>query len=205
MSASLLSSFIVFFTLGLVSVFSPITEGSLLSGLDEEISWLVRLSIVANAVYFYYFAALVELHGPWRDKLQTGTRTEWIIRLLNQTMMLAIWEILRLKALFFGIYLVALSATFIIWDLVTRDVLETKVGRKLLAGTDFTGLFVSLGLFAFTTFYLPSHKDAHITWVIVGMLTFAYALIACVGVSKGVNKIGFKPFSRDLYKRTHLH
>lgn len=163
----------------------------------------MQLSIVANAVYFYYFAALVELHKPWCDKLKTGSRVEWFIRLLNQTMMLAIWEVLHLEAFLFGSYLVLLYVTFMIWDDVTRDVLDIKV--KLLERYDFRGLVVSGVLLAYITFYLPSHKDAHFTWVVLGGLTLAYGSIAYGGIKKGVKDIGFNPFSCDLYKRDCLH
>ncbi len=214
MSASLLSSFLVFVLTGLVVIFfdSPSNPGWLSNIPDRNIRILVCVSIFWNAVYFYYFAALVELNADTKKRLKAAPISEWWIRSSQQTAILLVWTTLYLPAYIFGAHLISMYLSFLLWNFVTRSAMRTDAAKSLWI-TDGAGLVVSVFLIFFVANVLRPDLAADgtplplnpIVYVEFGMIIFLYFIIAVLAICNAWFKLRFNPFDPKYYSRQELH
>lgn len=221
MNASFVSSFIVFVISGLFT-FLDIQDAFTYYGLEEprrfvvqSSSWLLEinntliesllfLAILANAIYFYYFAALCELEEEFRIKLRQCSRFEYFIRILNQSMYLALWFVMQASVVVFVAYLVVLYLSFILWDVVTNAQLggernatsETDV-RETLMRHDVIGLGLSLLLGA--NLLLMDSGDIEFVFFL-GAIWISLWINAIWAIVSGVNKNKFDPFDKKYWQ-----
>jgi hypothetical protein len=171
---------------------------------DPIVSAFIALAVCSNAVYFYYCAALVELHEPTRLKLQGNGRPEWYLRVFNQILILGIWPALHSTFPIFATYMLVLYMTFMVWGYLTKGHLPAK--SVFVRYFDMAGLAVSILLIADVGIFLRKTDTTTppSQWVILGILCASYFVIAVWGCSRGV-KAGFNPFSREYFERRALH
>jgi hypothetical protein len=207
MSASLLSSFLIFLFVGAWETFWADKSGTWFGHIsDDFVIDCIRLSIWANAIYFYYCAALVELHQQTRTTLQTNGSGEWITRLFNQTMILGLWPAMHHSLVVFASYMLILYLTFIIWGFQTHNHLPPT--SKFVRWFDAFGGTISLVLIVDVGFFMSKFQSANniapIHWTIIGILCCLYIVVAVIGCSIGFRR-GFNPLSPEYYTRQALH
>lgn len=202
MSATLLSSFFVFILSGIYSLFVADQSGSWIHTLSGNGSWGVRLATFMSALYFYYYAALAEIHDGTSAALRkappkTIAHAEWPIRVFNQSLMLLLWVVFTAKdAIYFEIYFLILYLSFVIWDIVTWRVLRNAV-KTILTIFDVAGFVVGVvGLSYFFVHRLGPASD--IQWAL-GAVSTAYTVLAAVGVLLGFFILQFNPFAFEHY------
>lgn len=230
MSASLLSSFIIFLLGGVFAILdvygglsSFLTafggeqiEGQLFLGnswlakVDDRITEvLVFVAVYANAVYFYYFAAMCEMEPEFVKRLQDAPLHEWWIRFFNSTLFLSIWFWIQVSPLTFMLYMIVLYASFIGWDLVTRKYLErdqagddpTEI-RKSLMSSDVVGLFCSIG-FGLALIAIDGSTGEVESWkyTLLGVSVAAMIGLVIVSIVRSFNENKFNPFSFRYFRR----
>ena len=198
MSASLISSFLMFIVVGIYTFKTGITESSWLTSIeDKTVRNLIFLCISANAIYFYYCAARVESQTKMHNILQKCNSAEWLIRVCNQLMMLSFWIFIVQSKSLFTLYFMCLHLTFIIWDLTIKYQLLSR-DRKTdifdgMSKTDLAGFGLTLLFVAYinNSSFLALSAGGGFA---LGLFFFGYMLITVVGIYLGY-KDGFNPLS----------
>jgi hypothetical protein len=227
MSASLLSSFFVFVLTGIVAfldLYGGLTFfGRFLGGTSEisavESSWLtsvndfrieamIFLAVLANAIYFYYFAAMCEMDKEYSARLKNSSVIEWWIRVFNSFLFLCIWYVLKISATLFIGYMVLLYCTFFLWDFVTYKHVHADIKgevRKSLINADFFGfilvLFLGLALHLINN---SAPSDREFPMLLLGGVLFGMIAncVSAIMFAKKENK--FNPFAKEYRKRGNL-
>lgn len=207
MSATLFSSFSVFVILGVYVLFFEPHSAGWVSKLPHD--WrgnLIAATMIITTFYFYYFAALAELHPQTRRALQKmASRGEWVVRLLNQSAMLFMWIALDAQQkIWFEFFLPGLFMSFLIWDFLTRKVLDAPE-TLILRIFDILG-FVAVGFLVFLWEQLdPKLKPTDEWWTAIGVVSGVYDTMLVFGILLGLFLIRFNPFACALWKSKHLH
>ncbi len=157
MPASILASFLSFLITGIYSFYFldifPLN-------LTWDIKLLLLLSIIMNAIYFFYFESLTEIDETVKLKLKKLGKTEWYIRILNQTVLFSLWFLFQIHPLAFCGGLITLYILYIYWDNLTKDCYEDRKLFKL----DVAGLVISIFfiLFSIVNYVDANHEKSNI-------------------------------------------
>jgi hypothetical protein len=148
MPASILASFISFIVTGIYAWYLS----------DLQLANIVKISLLvsifANAAYFFYFEALIEIDSNLQKKLKKINTSEWYLRVLNQTLLFSLWFLIELNIIFFFVGLVVLYILFVVWDFKTKECFENRV----LFYLDISGLIISF-IFVISVYYLQSELN----------------------------------------------
>jgi hypothetical protein len=207
MSASLLSSFLVFVVYGIFEIFGS-HPNSWYSHIDDIlIQRLITGSVWANAVYFFYCAALVEWHASTKAALQKPnvSRFEWFIRLSNQTLILLAWHALNSSVEWFCFYLFVLYSSFLLWDYATRSVGASDKFIKWFDIGGFVASFLFVGLVYSGRAYDQSHPAPPSYWAGIGIICACYIAVAIGGLLYGWLRVRFRPFYPEYWARDRLY
>lgn len=147
MSASIIASFLSFFITGLFTYWVISFDLSI----HPSIKWALFLAILSNAFYFFYVEALTESDDDTQDRIRDKKRKEWVLRIINQTLLFSLWFILHWSLLAFAIGLAFLYLLFIYWDIYTGEHKE----NKHLYYTDIGGFILTV-IFSIVTFFAVS-------------------------------------------------
>jgi hypothetical protein len=214
MTASFLASFLIFAVTGVYELYfgraadflrgKPLVQGTILAVL------------FLNACYYYYIAAYTELDKGMRAKLDTASRGEWVVRVLNQTILFALWFLLHLGWLWFAWGLIVLYLTYFLWDFLTWKNFPSH-GHVII---DLLGLIVTCALFIVRPYAtVAGPPQAPITASTPGVASvatpvdemtigFSLGLIAIFYIvifGFGVWRCHFKPWSPEYWVRPVLH
>jgi len=189
MAASFIASFLIFCIIG--------TYTLIISGLtftkDVWIKSLTSLSLILNGCFYYYIAAYTEVDCEILETLKDKSITEWIIRIINQSLLFSLWFLLVHKWLLFCLGLFSLYVTYLIWDFtVWRYLKKHKIFYLDIAGLITTIIFIISG--TVLTNKMSNLPDSTFSlfryYFLLGMSTLAYLVIFVVGVFS----IKFNPF-----------
>ena len=170
---------------------------------------MIFLAVAVNAVYFYYFAAMCEVEDEFVEKLKKAPVLEWVVRVINSSMFLAIWFFMHTSVIIFFTYMAILYSTFITWDFMTASYLNPpgheerkKNIRDTLINADAIGLilFVCLGVIIF--WISKNEKELTIvTSFFLGFCVFGMLLNVVFAISRSMNVNAFNPFNPKYYKK----
>lgn len=110
-----MGSFFVFLASGAYSI----TIHKLNSTDIPWINYFGYIVILLVGCYYFYFEACTEIDEELKIKLSKASRFEWIIRIINQVILLSLWFILEKNFMLFCCTFFLLISTFLIWDLIT--------------------------------------------------------------------------------------
>jgi hypothetical protein len=202
-SASFIASAFIFVITGLLTVGTWTGDH-----FTPSVKWTVIGTVVLNMLYFYYWIAFTELDPAARAHLRTKGYFEWILRIINQSILFSLW--LTLGAGYYRTFAYSLPLIYflyIVWDLVTG----TGTGKidKWLLILDTFGLLFSLAfLHLIQSCGAPENLNAEqvrsSTEKVfqLGLVCGAYVVMAIAGVAIGYNKYKFDPFSSKLWAAT---
>lgn len=230
MSASLLSSFFVFIISSVLAI-NTASKDSWFSSIDGDVAkGILIVSMFANAIYFYYFVALMELDPKFKKALQQTNKTEWLMRLINQTLMLLFWYVFVLEVKYFFCYMIVLYFTFVIWNFRTGDILK-NLKLRWFSILDVISAATSITLISFIWLAYDTQKSKIHDWIdqelpsfmmgfahfltefltendnktsVLTVIAIFYLGIAIAAIVVG-GKYGFNPFSSEFFKRKSLH
>jgi hypothetical protein len=221
-SASFLSSFLIFLITGVFAIFEMCGYAGILPvHVISPASWLNRIhngylkallaiSVICAGIYFYYYAAMCEMDEKYKDILRDAGKLEWFIRVLNQTIFMGIWFALQSSRFWFSLYYVCLFLSFIWWDCSTRPAFRRQKPAKeegvdpvksSLTWVDIWGLVYALLLFVI----LNGSFIDEFRIVALAFLGTAYFLWTLYGINSAITKNGFHPFKKELWRRTGLY
>ncbi len=128
MPASLLASFLVFIITGIYTLFfmdiaapGQSSGGIAGHGVTPMAQFLIGGTLLANAIYFYYFEAYAEIDEAEHQRLSGKTKAEWGLRVANHAILLSLWFALERNLVLFLILWIGFYAVLLVWDFVTRD------------------------------------------------------------------------------------
>jgi len=185
MPASIIASFLSFIVTGIYTFW--LTKDPF--PMPYAIKIAVFTAILVNAFYFFYFEAVTEINEESRAKLKTIGRTEWYLRIVNQTLLFSLWFLFELHPLAFCGGLICLYLLYLWWDLMTK----TCFNDNKLLWLDTAGLIVSVffvlfsylkwrkaaGLDGVSTLVSPDYDSVNFFW---GGCVLAYIAIPVIGV-----------------------
>lgn len=200
MSASTVSSFIIFFGTGLYEfiVYFHDIEGTILKDIPDALTQImIRLSIYANAIWFYYAGAFVESKDVVADLKDSDVSVlEWYIRIFNQCWMLLIFIFFHLPSVAFAFYLVILYSTYIWWDYTIGRHINSI---RFFCVFDFLGFIASMIILVIVLFLVTGKTTPSNISSAIGYVNAIYLFIGVGGVVWGAyfSKYKFKPWSSE--------
>lgn len=152
MPASLMASFLVFFLTGLY-VFWIVGSGVTGSFLADV---FIYPTLMANAVYFYYFEAFAEIDATEHARLASKPVLEWYLRVFNHAILISLWLALEQDFVWFLLLWILFYLLMLSWDYLTRDRLSADAAgnpvqannRPSLPKWDVIGLVLTFGFLA---------------------------------------------------------
>lgn len=200
MPASLIGSFIIFLGTGIYTIFiqnSNITK-------NPYVSWIMLSTIILTGIYYFYVEVFTETDDNLQKKLITQPIYEWIIRIMNQIILLSLWFALEKDPHLFYIAFGILYITYIIWDMLMYDIVDTHT----LAWIDLWGLIIATVVclinIAFTVDPNKINPELHINPISsevylysMGIATGFYIAI----ILSGIYLIRFNPFKKKYWSR----
>lgn len=114
MAASFFASFLIFILTGIYSLYNGLkfTE-------DFAVKMFVSLVLLVNAIFYHYVAAYTEIDSSMKVSLKDAGPLEWVLRVVNQCILLSLWFWLDHGWRKFGTALIALYVSFLLWDALT--------------------------------------------------------------------------------------
>jgi hypothetical protein len=198
MQASMLASYIVLILTGVLTLAErPLPMES------SAIKFVVFITVILNATFFFYYEAYTESNVTLRQKLRTLGPIEWWLRVFAQIILFMLWFVLQKGWLYFYICLIALYAIYVLWNIITWEVITSRV----LACLDLVGLLLSaLGVFVVHKLSLDSNYIREVngtlsqsdlqnimnTTVFFMVMATGYLVILLVGVFR----IRYNPFAK---------
>ena len=174
---------------------------------STDIPWIniiVYFIILLVGCYYFYFEACTEIDEDMQNKLTNASRLEWIIRALNQILLLSLWFILEKSLLLFCYSFGALFITFIVWDLITYKYLKDI----RIFFPDVLGFIASI---VFLIANLPLDEIQKNSKNILYSMQYKNFLVGfsicpfIVMVYLGLSITKFKPFEKKYWKRPLIH
>jgi hypothetical protein len=218
MPASLIGSLLVFVLTGIYAiktVENPITG----VGFADAV---IYVTIMVNAIYFYYFEAYAEIDDNEHARLVQKPCLEWVIRVINHGILISLWIALegglwRFLGLLISFYVLILFWDFLTYDWSPSPTNITPVGSQQLPKWDIYGFWLTI-VSAAIVFLLNEIKndgdyykqltsigvmtdvhDAEIILVLaLGFICAFYIALVCVAYKK----VGFR--LRDHFRRPNL-
>jgi hypothetical protein len=188
MASSFVASFMIFVITGLHSIVVTRVRFSQ----DPVVNTMVFCVIFLNAIFFYYFAAQEEMEEGIRERLARAGALEWVLRLISQTTLMSIWFIFQVFGFrAFAFALIFIYVVFLIWDYVTRAVLES---RSIV-------LLDLLGLSLTVCFLYLVNDSTELGRVLLGANILGYVVL----FGWGVNKTRWNPFLAIYWSKPELH
>jgi len=194
-AASFLASFVIFILSGIYTFWVVGIEFTK----DPAVKILVSLTLLANATFYYYVAAYLEMNNEVCDNLNNNSPVvEWYIRVVNMCLLFSLWFCLQRGWIPFGVVLLLIYATYLIWDAVTWRCFNSHFLFRL----DLVGFLVTL-IFLFLGFTIEKQGTQVSVGIyfIWGATTLGYWFIAILGI----RSCGFFPFGREQMVRPRLH
>lgn len=196
MAASFLASFLFFLLTG-----GYVLYGGLGFAQDPGVKVLVSLALLFNAIFYHYVAAYTEMDVGVREKLKDASPFEWIVRVLNQCILLSLWFWLEQGWTLFGIFLILLYLSYLLWDRLTWDYFDD---HKVFI-VDLIGLFVSVAYF-FAGYVVLGEVKIDPRWdktfyFFFGILSVAYLALPVIGVIR----LRFRIFHGENWRHPGLH
>ncbi len=166
---------------------------------DRAVKGFVFAALFANALFYYYVAAYIEMDEQMRHIFQTKSRFEWGLRAINQILLYSLWFLLERGWEYFKYAFMAQYITYIWWDFVAFGVLPHGFATVFL---DFAGFLLTI-VFLATGDYILANKGnigtgAFFFWRV---LTVMYFVLVIVG---GI-MYKFKPWDKKYWRRPELH
>jgi hypothetical protein len=195
LTASFLASFLIFLVTGCYELFLVKTE-FLVN--QPMIRGFVCAILFINACYYYYFAAYTEMNDDVVKQLQGAARFEWLVRVINQTILFGLWFLLHFGWWYFGIGLLVLYSSYLFWDLLTWK----HFPSHSLTLLDLIGLLITI-MFLVVKAHIenPSVVDHTNSFFFLGGVTVFYLIIFVLGISR----CKFNPFAGRYLSRPALH
>ncbi len=191
MTASFLASFLIFVATGCYELFYARADFLY----DQPvIRNFVYGILFLNACYYYYFAGYAEMQVA--SALRNATRSEWVIRVINQTILFGLWFLLHFSWEYFSVGFVTLYGTYLIWDVLTWKYFR----NKFLVSLDVAGFAITI-LFFWVRSRIEEKGDGQMTVMFFfGAATILYAVIFILGICH----CKFNPFSSKFLTRPEL-
>ena len=182
---STVASLLIFLFTGIYTIL--IFENSFYSKLPDLIKVLLFLAVFFNAIYYYITEIETELDNNFQKKLDSVHKSEWYIRVFNQTILFSLWFLLQLDTLtLFAAGLFLLFLSYLIWDFVTYSCFDNNKLLLLdIAGFIFTIIFIAIGYVFFYSENEPGYLDEKrkFSWGFIwGACVLVYLLIPVLGI-----------------------
>lgn len=115
--------------------------------LPTEIKSVLIISIIFSAIYYYFIEIVNELDNNIQMDLASVGHSEYLIRVINQTILFSLWFFIQMDNLtYFAIALLSLYLSYVIWDFVVYRIFVNNVLLLTdIAGLIFTFLFLWMG------------------------------------------------------------
>ena len=195
MQPNTVASFLIFILTGIYSFW--ITSDSFTNFI--EIKVFLFFAIFFNIIYYFYFEAFIELDSKIKESLKKASRWEWIIRVINQTLLFSLLFLIQYSLKFFAIALILLYLSYLIWDIIKYKCFE----RKALFILDifcffFTIIFIWLGYVNLTTNgETPSEGSRAIQWRVIWAISVVIYMIFPI---IGMFITNFNPFKKEYWR-----
>jgi hypothetical protein len=195
MAASFLASFLIFLATGFYELFWG--KADFLQN-QPMIRDLVFTMLFLNACYYYYVAAYTEMDPVQVAKLLSAKRREWCIRVLNQTALFGLWFLLHFSWECFGIGLIVVYLTYLLWDYVTWE----QIKDPFFVWLDGFGLLLAIAFLLLKSKVEDATiKDHTNAFYLLGFITAAYLMVFVLGIGH----CKFNPFALQYRTRPVLH
>jgi len=147
--------------------------------------YFMIFSVVCNALYFYYVAAVAEFSKEFQGGSHSGpNRFDWSLTAVQQSIFYSLWFWMPMSWRLFGFVLSFLYCTYLLWDKRHWEQLRLDWKKKGLFWFDLVGLLLVL-VMLFLTWSLPpfgqqvSQAEMHLAaWVTVFA---AMSGVVCLG------------------------
>lgn len=173
---------------------------------------VVQITIYAvlllNAVYYYSIAAYTEMSDTIAARLKDATRWEWVVRVANQTILLALWFLLHFGWWPFASGLLFLYLTYFLWDWLTWGHFEKGNRAHYHARLDLYGFLVTVIFLLLRWKIAEKVKDGSANQAIMNQMIFllGMTIVAYVVIlSAGWRHYKFHPLERQYWVRPKLH
>lgn len=206
MPASLVGSFIIFLVTGIYSM----CFGKKIDYFPEEaINYIVLAAIVLTGCYYFYFELFNETNEKLQSELINKSRLEWIIRVINQVILLSLWFTLEKDITLFFWFFFLLYVSFVIWDIITWDLFK----NHYLVIIDFFGLIISVffllvdGLHKKQISIVSHQPDPLIIGISTNLFSFIVGILTTIFIISiliGWILIRFNPFQKELWSRPSI-
>ena len=182
---STVASLVIFLFTGIYTIF--VFENSFYAKLPFLIKVFLFLAVFFNAIYYYITEIETELDNKFQEELAKVNKSEWYIRVFNQTILFSLWFLLQLDTLsLFAGGLFLLFFSYVIWDLVAYKCFDNNKLLLLdISGLIFTIIFISIGYVFFYAENEPGNLDEKrkFAWGFIwGACVFVYLMIPVLGV-----------------------
>jgi hypothetical protein len=203
MAASFLASLIIFTITGFYAVFHwmDLTR-------DPAVKVAVFVVVLLNAVFYHYMAGYTEMDPDAKKALETTGRTEWWVRVFNQSLLFCLWFSLEHSFKLFFLVLILVYVSYVVWDILTWD----RFTKHVFAVIDFFGLGVTILFYLmYTTIYrapLTTSKEPQQIATTPGTAYFYFGFICLIYLILplfGAWNLRFNPFSARFMRRPELH
>ena len=202
MSASFLASLFIFVITGFYATIDP---NASFTG-ESFIDWCVKLSIIANAIYFFSFAFYTEAIEEVRKSLKNTVSWQWQLRVVNQSLLFGLWfAFSKWGIIAFAIILLLLHINYLFWDWLTKSAFKDKKLFKL----DVWGLVAAI-IFWVTAlfliypkiilyFHINEENIVKYTYFAAGAAMVIYIAVAWHGLQIILSKVNVKSVWNNRY------
>jgi uncharacterized membrane protein len=196
MAASFFASFVIFILIGVYSLHRGLAFTT-----DTFVKAFVSVALLFNAIFYHYAACYTEMNVEVRKKLEGSSRFEWLIRVINQCVLLSLWFWLDQGWDQFGVALYVLYGSFLLWDFVTwrHFANQHKLFWFDLAGTVMSVIYVQAGSVV-TGKADVSAEVKNTFYFMFGVLSLAYLALPVAGMLV----VKFNPFQARYMSRPGL-
>lgn len=193
MSASMIASFAAFVIAGIYATLFD-AQHRLLVDPGERL--VVGIILLLNAAFYYYFAAHLEVDDEQRQKLSRAPRAEWIVRIINQTILFLLWFASAFGWGWFIFFFILLYVGYLTWDAIVWSIYRDA----RLVAMDIVGLAFAIA-FAYVYWAIQRGSVLPFVHMMLGVIAFAYIGL----IVAGIMMYQFNPLKPEYYVAGRRH
>lgn len=187
MTPSFLASFLSFALAGYITLRSSTFAA------NSTVHYFIMVTVLLNALYFYYLNATAEFSNALHP--YTPGLFDWSLTVLQYTLVYTMWFWMNLSWHIFGLTLIAIYSTYLLWDYVHRRELKSDKKKLWMLFFDTGGLLLAITMLIFTWHLPPFNQIAQMeTGVAVTSICLLFMIKSIGGIFYASRAFGYNPF-----------